>query len=164
MKLFSQIKNGQSTIEAAFLIPIIFLCLLILIQPIVLLVNHFAMEAAAYEGCRYAATCNDLEADAAIKNFVEKRLRIFPRVEVVHVPPWNIKVEQDIENHEVSIGISHEVKPLPLVGSSILVLNSGFGTDFYHQEVKVRRTLHASWMDEKPYEPKTWIERWEKAV
>ena len=48
---------GQSTIEAAFLIPVIFVCLLVLIQPAILLVNKLVMEAAAYEGCRYALTC-----------------------------------------------------------------------------------------------------------
>ena len=158
-------REGQSTVEAAFLIPVVFVCLLVLIQPSILLVNRLTMESAAYEGCRYALTCVEGEGDGdAVKLFVERRLRIFPRTKVVHCPPWDIEVMRDYENHEVTIRISHALEPLPLIGSEILLWNGRQADGLYHQEVEVTKKLRGNWMSGRSEDPSGWIERWEEAV
>ena len=49
-------RDGQTTVEAAYLIPLLFLLFLLLCQPIILLYNHMIMNGAAAEGCRLLAT------------------------------------------------------------------------------------------------------------
>ena len=51
--------RGQATVEAAFLIPVVLVLLLLLIQPGILLYNQLVMAAAASEGCRLLATKTD---------------------------------------------------------------------------------------------------------
>ena len=48
--------RGQSTVEGAFLIPVILLLLMLLIQPGILLYNRVVMQSAASEGCRLIST------------------------------------------------------------------------------------------------------------
>ena len=156
---------GQSTIEAAFLIPVIFVCLLVLIQPAILLVNKLVMEAAAYEGCRYALTCVETgEEGDGVKSFVERRLRIFPRTRVIHCPPWDIEVTRDYVEHEATVRISHVLEPLPLIGSEVLLWSDGYVDGLYHQEVKVTRKLRGDWMSGRAEDPSVWVERWEEAI
>lgn len=48
--------KGQATIEAAALIPVLFILLLLLLQPSILLFDRIVMKNAAAEGCRLLAT------------------------------------------------------------------------------------------------------------
>ena len=49
-------ESGQATVEAAFLLPVLFVGLLLLMQPGILLYDRLVMQAAASEGCRLLAT------------------------------------------------------------------------------------------------------------
>ena len=51
-------ESGQATVEAAFLLPVLFVGLLLLMQPGILLYDRLVMQAAASEGCRLLATKN----------------------------------------------------------------------------------------------------------
>ena len=44
-------ESGQATVEAAFLLPVLFVGLLLLMQPGILLYDRLVMQAAASEGC-----------------------------------------------------------------------------------------------------------------
>lgn len=49
-------ESGQSTVEAAVLLPVLFVVFGLLLQPAILLYNRCIMNAAAAEGCRLVAT------------------------------------------------------------------------------------------------------------
>ncbi|MFR1637837.1 MAG: TadE family protein [Eggerthellaceae bacterium] len=49
-------ESGRATVEAAFLLPVLFVGLLLLMQPGILLYDRLVMQAAASEGCRLLAT------------------------------------------------------------------------------------------------------------
>ncbi|MBQ9069707.1 MAG: pilus assembly protein, partial [Eggerthellaceae bacterium] len=48
--------RGQATVEAAFAIPVLFVLLLMLVQPGIVLYDRIIMRHAAAEGCRLLAT------------------------------------------------------------------------------------------------------------
>ncbi len=49
-------EAGQATVEAAFLVPVLFIVLLLLLQPGILLYDRIVMQGAAAQGCRLLAT------------------------------------------------------------------------------------------------------------
>ena len=58
-------ESGQATVEAAFLLPVLFVGLLLLMQPGILLYDRLVMQAAASEGCRLLATKTAAAGDMA---------------------------------------------------------------------------------------------------
>ena len=54
--------RGQSTVEAAVALPVVFLLVLLLVQPGIVLYDRMVMAGAAAEGCRLLATS---DGDAA---------------------------------------------------------------------------------------------------
>ena len=48
--------SGQATVEAAFLIPVIFIVMMVLLQPGIILYDRMVMNHAAAEACRMLAT------------------------------------------------------------------------------------------------------------
>lgn len=58
-------ESGQATVEAAFLLPVLFVWLLLLMQPGILLYDRLVMQAAASEGCRLLATKTAAAGDMA---------------------------------------------------------------------------------------------------
>ena len=48
-------ERGQATVEAAFLIPVLFTVLLLSVQPGMVLYDRMVMQAAASDACRLAA-------------------------------------------------------------------------------------------------------------
>lgn len=64
--------RGQSTVEAAVALPVVFLLVLLLVQPGIVLYDRMVMAGAAAEGCRLLATS---DGDAATcEEYVRRRL------------------------------------------------------------------------------------------
>ena len=69
-------ERGQATVEAAFLIPVLFTVLLLSVQPGMVLYDRIVMQAAASDACRLAAVKTDAVGDSsqAVEAFVRHRL------------------------------------------------------------------------------------------
>lgn len=112
-------KRGQATVEAAFALPVVFLLLLMLIQPSIVLYDRLVMHQAAAEGCRVLMT-SDGSGDALrqCEDYVRRRLSAVPQQECFHVHDdacsWAIDLQGSSSSSEVSVAISTELKPLPL--------------------------------------------------
>ena len=52
-------ERGQGSVEAAVVIPVLFLLLLMLLQPGIVLYDRIVMGSAAAEACRLLATSTD---------------------------------------------------------------------------------------------------------
>ena len=75
--------RGQSTVEAAVALPVVFLLVLLLVQPGIVLYDRMVMAGAAAEGCRLLATS---DGDAATcEEYVRRRLGAIPPFDVFHV-------------------------------------------------------------------------------
>lgn len=161
-------KSGQSTVEAAYIIPVIFLLLLLLIQPGILIYNLTVMEAAASEGCRILAT-KPVQSDQSSQlyhDYVMRRLGSMPPQEIFHVHEggctWNVSLNGDETTETVDVEISHKVKLLPLldVGASVFGISNSSG----QIEQKVSRSMptQPQWVAENSLglNPSEWVEQW----
>ena len=87
--------RGQSTVEAAVALPVVFLLVLLLVQPGIVLYDRMVMAGAAAEGCRLLATS---DGDAATcEEYVRRRLGAIPPLDVFHVHDsgctWEVRCE-----------------------------------------------------------------------
>ncbi len=149
--LLIQQRQGQTTVEAAYLIPVLLVLLLLLLQPMILLYNRMVMENAAAEGCRLLATATSQGAYSHEKyeGYIKRRLAAIPPVEIFHLHAsncsWEIMLEGDENSSEVSVRIINRLKPLPLLGWGADLLGM---TDADHnlvQEVEVTLPTQPEW-------------------
>ena len=128
-------EKGQGTVEAAVVIPVLFLLMLLLLQPGIVLYDRIVMGNAAAEACRLLATKTDATGSMhdSCEAFVRHRLSAVPQHDCFHVHgascSWSIKLSGDEGSEYVSVRIRNELKPLPLFdgGATLLGLTNGAG-------------------------------------
>lgn len=162
--------DGQATVETAFLIPVLFVVLLLLVQPGIVLYDRMVMNAAATDACRLVATKTDVAGDStqAVEAFVRHRLGAIPPVACFHMHEdacsWNIEVEGDEAAERVRVTVGNKVRPLPLLdaGSSLMGLLDSDGLLSF--EVAAERRTQPEWVQgcEQGLRPESWIGAWSK--
>ena len=153
-------ETGQATVEAAFLLPVLFLLLGLFVQPAFLLYNRCVMYAAAAESCRLVATASADEA--ALKAYVQRRLRAVPQLPVFHEGAdagWEIALSGGQTGGEVSVSIVNHARPLPLFGISAGLAGQMEG-DTVRQEVRVASHVVPQWAADAGTGPADWVGRW----
>lgn len=88
-------ERGQATVEAAFLIPVLFTVLLLSVQPGMVLYDRIVMQAAASDACRLAAVKTDAVGDSsqAVEAFVRHRLGAIPPVPLLSRARGRLQLE-----------------------------------------------------------------------
>lgn len=127
--------RGQGTVEAAVAIPVVFLLLLLLLQPGIVLYDRLVMGAAAAEGCRLLATATDAYGDMApsCEAFIRHRLAAVPEHDCFHVHrsgcSWVIELDGGEESAAATVRIVNELRPLPLfdAGAKLLGMTNAAG-------------------------------------
>jgi hypothetical protein len=160
-------QKGQGTVEAAFIIPIIFLIFLMLTQPVILFYNRLIMENAAAEGCRLLSTKTSFgrSSDDKYEGYVLRRLASIPPVDIFHASAsgkgWLIELEGDENSVEVTVTITNYLKPLPLIGWGASLL--GLLEDGYLvQKVTVTMPTQPTWAQSPGVgSPGSWPGQWE---
>ena len=160
--------DGQATVEAAVLIPVLFVALLLLVQPGLVLYDRMVMSAAATDACRLAATKTDVagESAQAVEAFVRHRLGAVPPVACFHMHEggcsWRIEVTGDESAQRVSVAIENKLRPLPLLdgGSALLGLLDDDG--LLAVKVKAERQTQPEWVQatQEGLNPRNWIGAW----
>ncbi len=161
-------NKGQATIEAVFVIPLMFCLLLILMQPAILLYDHIVMGNAAAETCRLLATSGSSLADMsrAQDDFVRHRLASIPQHDCFHVHgnecSWDIGLTGDEASHTVTVSIKNKLKPLPLVDGALGVM--GLLDSEGHLEIAKTVTMETQpeWVRSSVGEsvPEEWVGAW----
>lgn len=160
--------RGQATVEAAFLIPVLFVGLLLLMQPGILLYDRIVMGAAASEACRLLATKTDAAGDMeeSCEAFVRHRLGAVPPVACFHVHDggcsWDIAFEGDEGSDAVRVVIRTEARPLPLLDAGGAVLGIVNGAGNFEIEVSAEQRTQPAWVGslEVGRDPAGWIGAW----
>lgn len=146
-----RIDRGQATVEAAFLIPVLFVVLLLLIQPGIILYDRMVMNYAAAEGCRLIATKTESGGmdDDGYRDLVLRHLGAIPPQDLFHVHDGGCSYEIELSGDEgsalVAVRIKNRVKLLPLFDSgAVLAGASRDGT----VEIEVEQTARtkAPWL------------------
>ena len=63
-------ERGQATVEAAFLIPVLFTVLLLSVQPGMVLYDRMVMQAAVSDACRLVAVKTDAAAVTVVWSYI----------------------------------------------------------------------------------------------
>lgn len=136
-------KDGQSSVEAALLLPSLMVVVAILVQPACLLYTRSVMSSAAHEGVRMLATA--ASADDAVA-FVKRRLAAVPEASLFHsggAEDWSVEVAQ---GSEVSVAVSGHVRPLPLMGFICAALGDSDGEGVV-VSVEAKGKAHQDWVE-----------------
>ncbi len=116
---------GQASVEAAFILPIILLCIGLSIQPLLYMYTKSICLEACEEGVRYATSENN---NAHVERFVRRRLRAVPPSELFHSEgedDWDVEVVRS--RSSVTVSVQGKMKPIPLLGlpSAIILPHEG---------------------------------------
>lgn len=111
---------AQATVEAAVLLPVFLILLLLMLQPVCLLYTRSIMESTAAETARLMTTMGSGDEDAC-RSFALRRLAAIPDLEIFHVGgplAWDIELEgvPDADGG-VRVSIEGNVHPLPILGA-----------------------------------------------
>lgn len=138
---------GQSCVEAAFLLPVLLVFLLLLLQPALMLYHALILENTCQEACRVLATCSNDQDMRALDGFITHRLQALPACfassdDADAQPDWSVTTQGNAASREVGVTIEGYVRALPLVGS---LFGGRFGASSI--PIKISRTLvaHAYW-------------------
>ncbi|MDD5806936.1 MAG: pilus assembly protein [Eggerthellales bacterium] len=152
--------EGQATVEAAFLIPLFVLCILIAIQPAILLFDRAIIAQAAWEGCRLAHVSQ--EDGQRVEMTIRSHLRAIPDVAAFHVGMWQVDVQGGDTFEEVRVTVSHGLQLLP--GCAQFASALGWAhAGVYEQEVEVSICGYETWVTqgELGISPEAWVSRWD---
>lgn len=161
-------ERGQGTVEAAVVIPILFILMLLLLQPGIVLYDRMVMGGAAAEACRLLATKTDATGvmGASCEAFVCHRLSAVPQHDCFHVHgsrcSWDIELAGDESSDYVTVSIGNDLRPLPLfdAGATLLGLTNGDGN--LHIVESVTMPTQPEWASsgELGLAPSAWIGAW----
>lgn len=152
---------AQATVEAAFLLPVFLLLLLLALQPVCLLYTRAVMESAAAETARLMVTAPS-DGEDAYRAFALRRLAAVPDVSIFHAggpQAWDVSCTRASDTGgKVSVTIEGHVRPLPVLGA----FARGFGEVNAHGDVRMRVEAsyegRPSWL-EGDYA--SWIDSWQ---
>ena len=137
--------RGQSTVEAAALLPVLMLLLGMMAQPVCMLYTRMVMLHAAAEGARVALTAQN---DNDVRQFVLRRLRAVPRASLFHVggtDDWCITLNRSMDEGRVEVEVCGHVRPLPLLGTIAGFVGERDGTGVVLR-VRVSEELRPGWV------------------
>lgn len=122
-------ERGQSTVEAAVVLPSVMLVFALLLQPMCLSYTRAVMRGAAGECARAAATAYGSDLGSC-KAFALRRLEAVPEVPLFHVGgqgDWSVQIERG--EGRVNVQITGHARPLPLIGalSALASMRDGRG-------------------------------------
>ena len=157
-------RGGQGSVEAAIVIPVLFLLMLLLLQPGIVLYDRLVMRNAAAEGCRVLAT-SDAASDAH-EAFVRHRLASVPQHDCFHVHhgscSWRIEFTGNQASEAVTVRISNELRPLPLFDatSKLLGMTNSDGNLVIGESVTM--LTQPQWVPTSPsgVDPVDWVGAW----
>lgn len=163
-------ESGQATVEAVFVMPVLFVMMLLLLQPGIVLYDRLIMGNAAAEGCRLLATSTDAcgSMNATCEAFVRHRLAAVPQHDCFHVHggscSWDIELVGNETSDTVTVRIGNELKPLPLLDMASTLLGLVNGNGNLQIEESVTMPTQPAWASssEKGLSPSEWIGAWTK--
>ena len=143
---------GQATVEAAVGIPVLFVLLLMLLQPGIILYDRMVMSAAAAEGCRLLAT-RSYDAgmsDAYCIELIKRHLGAIPPHQLFHVHEpactWHITVAGGEHEASAQVGITNKVKLLPLLDAAAVLVGLADAEGCLTIQVAYQQQTQPNWV------------------
>ena len=149
-------QRGQSTVEAAVMLPLLMLLFALLVQPVCVLHTRMIMRHAAAETARVLMTSED---EGTSRSFALRRLRAVPEASLFHVggsEDWVIHMDRSADGRHCEVSISGHARPLPFFGVVMRALGTVDGQGLLLEET-IREQMRPSWLG-GDYE--SWMEAW----
>ena len=164
--MFWRSSCGQATIEAALCIPVLFVALLMLVQPGIILYDRIVMRSAASDACRMLATRNDEAGfdEQRYLDLVKRHLGAVPPSDLFHIHDpqcsWSISLSGDESDRSVSVSISNTLRLLPLFDAAGAWSGIADNAGCYTFSVSESATSQPSWTHEATggFDPDAWID------
>lgn len=161
-------SSGQGSVEAAVVIPIMFLLMLLLLQPGIVLYDRLVMGNAAAEACRLLATKTNAygSMERSCEAFIRHRLAAVPPHRCFHVHDgscsWNIQMSGSETSSTVTVSIDNELRPLPLfdAGAKLLGMTNAAGNLEIRESVTMPTQPDWAASSELGLNPPAWIGGW----
>ena len=149
----SRCFQGQATVEVALLIPLFFLLLLLLFQPIIILYDYMVMTSAAGVGCRVLITSSEATTESTTTDFIKRRLGAIPPIDYFHVQgksertcTWRISYSGNKNSDYVRVTISTQVRLLPLIDIAATMMGIPDESGTITLEKTVRLKTQPDWV------------------
>ncbi len=147
------------------MLPVVMALILLLLQPGIVLYDRIVMQSAAAEGCRLLAT---LPSDSVgrCEQFVRHRLAAIPQQDLFHVHQEACSYQIDMQGSEasatVSVSISNNLRPLPLIGfgASLLGVCNDEGLLTVRVDSHVETQPSWTWSSPAGGNPHRWVGAW----
>lgn len=158
-------NEGQSTVEAAFVLPVLLVAVLLLIQPGIVMYDRMIMRNAAAEGCRVVAGVPSDNLDQC-EAYILRRLAAIPQQSLFHEHKdaclWKISLEGDETTGDVAVEITNKIKPLPLIGMGAAFLGALDDQGFLTIVVREEGTMQPAWAQESALSEgsNSWVGAW----
>lgn len=158
-------NRGQATVEAAFVIPIVFTLLLLLIQPGIILYDRMVMRQAAAEGCRLLATRSIVSglSDERCIELIKRQLAAVPPHDLFHIHhegcSWDIQIVGDETSAAVSVSIRNRIRLLPLFDTTGAILGAADAQGCISIHVEESTPTQAGWVQAGSLglNPQSWV-------
>ena len=148
------------TVEAAFLIPVVLLLLLILLQPGIILFDKMVMQAAAGQALRMMAVLDE-DSTETCEDMVLSQLEAVPDAAVFHDGDWDVSIEGGETSANVKIEVSGELEPLPLVGGAMAAAGLLNADGHVEVSVEVESRIQPDWAVSQGLDPSSWPRHWD---
>ncbi len=142
--------SGQSTVEAAFLIPVFMVLMLLLIQPAIVCYDLIIMKSASAQACRLVSESGS-SGTSGVDDFIRRRLSAIPQADSFHVHSGNCSYEIDIEGvnqPSATVTIKNKLKPLPLIDLTLKSLGATTQDGCLQLTATSTQTSQPSWVSE----------------
>lgn len=143
-------RRGQSSVEAAFALPVLLVLVLLLLQPGVLLYDMVVMRGAAAEGCRLLATAPG-DGYELCEDFIRRRLGAIPELDQFHVHSggctWRIELAGGEAASAASVSLTTEVRPLPLLDGAMAFMGMTNAGGNLELSTRSEQQVQPDWID-----------------
>jgi Flp pilus assembly protein TadG len=154
-------------VEAVIMIPLLFLLILMLLQPTILLYNRTVMQNAAAEGTRLLSTRVDTGSYSAEKyeGYIKRRLSSIPPIDIFHAhtgsKTWDIELVGADTGSEVTVKITNKLRPLPLLDMGAALLQITDSNGYITQTVEATAQTQPEWVwNGDSGSPAEWASKW----
>ena len=145
-------EQGQATVEAAFLLPVLFCLVLLLLQPGIVLYDRMVMKEAAAEGCRVLTTT--VSGSDQCESYVKRRLGAVPMQDNFHMHSgscsWDISTKGNASSETVSVTIQNKLKLLPLIDVGLGLFGIADSEGCLNIEVTASQRTQPDWVQSSP--------------
>lgn len=145
--LYTDEEDGQTTLEAAYLLPVLMLLFGMLLQPVCIAYTRQIMQHVAQEAAHVVAIQDSTMSPSDIEKFIRSHLEAVPKISLFRASEkdWQIHITQKDGVAPAKVEIKAFVRPVPFLGVFAGFAGKKEGENIC-LEVRANEQLRADWV------------------